>query len=675
MTRPSRGRLRAAGLIALLTVLASPIAVTSPAAGAPDGSIALRGQPAWSTLGGDVPLRLGIRAAPGLALEVRAEVHAAVLSRTAFENTLDGGRLGARIAERSATVDALPLVGTDRVFTIGLQDPAAPRDDTRVRLSLPGSARAGVFPVKIELRDLGSGDVIDSFVTELVATRAPGPDEPPGDPLLVSWIWHIAARPSIAADGTPSPDFAAELAPAGRIGRLATALSGADDLPLTLVPEPETVEGLDQLAPAEPAAGVLATLQRAASSQPVLASTYVPVDGPALLDAGLGDAFSTELVTGRTTLASGLDAAVDPTVASTQSLDDATLGRLRTSGGSTRLIVDPRTLASAESADQFTPARPFRLDSGAGAFDAVEVNRTTSDLLVAPGVGPLRAQQLLAALTVVALEQPNRRRGVVIDTPLRWRIDPSRVAAILAGLRGHPLLEAAPVADLFDTVPAATVDDQPYARTLAPVNPPAAPISAPAYAAAERRIDALSSMVGPRDPLVADLRRQLLLTPASRLPDTGPSVSEGRLEAITVGVGLVAGAVSAPASRTVQLTARRAPIPVSIENASGRPVRVRISLESQKLEFPNGAQQTVDLAPGNTTTTFDVEARASGTFPVLMNMTSPDRLLDLQRARYTIRSSAVSGVGLFLTIGAALFLAAWWLLHWRRGRASRVAPT
>ena len=370
-----------------MVVLAVSIATITPArpGAAADGSIALRGQPAWSTLGDDVPLRLGIRAAPGVAFEVGAEIHAAVLSRFAFENTLDGSRLGRRLVSVSAPVDTLPLVGTDRVFTLPLQDPDAPRDATRLRLPLPGSAMAGVFPVKIELRDPSSATIIDSFVTELVAARRRPPGEPPGEPLQVAWVWHIAASPSVAPGGAPSTEFEDALKPAGRISRLATALDGAGDIALTLVPNPETVDGLRQLAPAEPAARILAALRRAATVSPVLASSYVPVDGPGLLDAGLGEVFTTELVTGRTSLAYGLDAAVDRTIAATEALDDATLGRLRTSGGSTRLIVAPETLAAAEPADQFTPARPFRLDSGSGSFDAVEVNRTTSDLLVDPG--------------------------------------------------------------------------------------------------------------------------------------------------------------------------------------------------------------------------------------------------------------------------------------------------
>jgi hypothetical protein len=39
----------------------------------------------------------------------------------------------------------------------------------------------------------------------------------------------------------------------------------------------------------------------------------------------------------------------------------------------------------------------------------------------------------------------------------------------------------------------------------------------------------------------------------------------------------------------------------------------------------------------------------------------------------TVRSTAVSGIGYVLTIGAAGFLVAWWFRHWRRTRRERQA--
>jgi hypothetical protein len=349
------------------------------------------------------------------------------------------------------------------------------------------------------------------------------------------------------------------------------------------------------------------------------------------------------------------------------------LERLRNDAGTTRLVVGPDALSDAAPADQFTPARPFRLDTDVGSFDALEVNRTTSDLLTRRGSDALRAQQVLAGLTVIALEQPNRARSVVMDTPTLWDPSPARVDAVLAGLRDNPMLTGARLADVF-SVQAATVNGRPYVRSLAAAPTGDAPVGRAEYHRARTRLDALASMVGDADAHVVRARHELDVSPASGLPGTGPAVSHDRLETIGATVDSIADRIIAPPSRTFRLTSRRASVPLSIDNTTDQRVRVRIRLSSQKLEFPNGASRLVELAPGNTTTQFDVESRASGTFPVLVTLSSPDGRLALQKSRYTIRSAFVSGVGVFLAVGAGLFLAIWWLMHWRRGRRARGAP-
>ena len=62
--------------------------------------------------------------------------------------------------------------------------------------------------------------------------------------------------------------------------------------------------------------------------------------------------------------------------------------------------------------------------------------------------------------------------------------------------------------------------------------------------------------------------------------------------------------------------------------------------------------QLLTLPPRNTTERFPVETRASGTFPLNITVTTEDGRLPLHAARYTVRSTVVSGVGIFLTIGA-----------------------
>ncbi len=683
-----RGRIVVGALIGLLAVVSVVGAATPRAAGAPAApSIELTGQPAWTTLGDDVTFRVRVQDAPP-GLELRATVYSAVLSRIAFERTLDGERLGSRIGARSGTVESLPVIGTSRLLTIGTQDPRASTDPQRVRLNLSSGGNAGVFPVEIELRDPSSSKVYDHFVTDIVAVRKRAADEVPSEPLQVAWLWHVTTTPttpvsasSIATDPTLARDVAAN----GRLSRIARALGQVGDVPITLVPSPATVDALDALAkppvlvgPAKAvaarAASVLDTLRTASASSLVLASSYTPVNGPGLLGGGLADAFDATTATGRSTLETGLNAVVDHTTAGPQPLDDATLARLRDKDATTRFIVAPGDLTPAAGADQFTPARPFQLQTTVGAFDALEVNPLTTDLLRRRGADALRAQQALSALSVIALEQPNRTRGVVIDTPLLWDAPTARVQAMLAGLRDHPLLHGAAVTDLFGSVQPATANRKPYTRTLAPVPDHTAPITPRQYQTSQREIDGLASMIGAQEPLIGQLRYQLLLSLAGRTPHTGAAISRQRLDSIHQAVTAITGKVTAPASRTVTLTSRRANIPLSVENGTARTVRVRVTLASQKLDFPHGSDRLVVLRPGkNKTESFDVNARASGTFPVLITWSSPDRGIDLQRARYTVRSSVVSGVGLILTIGAIVFLAGWWLTHWRRSRRAEAA--
>jgi len=84
------------------------------------------------------------------------------------------------------------------------------------------------------------------------------------------------------------------------------------------------------------------------------------------------------------------------------------------------------------------------------------------------------------------------------------------------------------------------------------------------------------------------------------------------------------------------------------------------------LLFPKGDNRVLTLAPRNTTERFAVEARTSGAFPLTITVTSPDRDLLVTSSQLTVRSTAVSGVGVFLAGGAGAFLFGWWGTHLRR---------
>ena len=51
-----------------------------------------------------------------------------------------------------------------------------------------------------------------------------------------------------------------------------------------------------------------------------------------------------------------------------------------------------------------------------------------------------------------------------------------------------------------------------------------------------------------------------------------------------------------------------------------------------------------------------------------MKVTSPDGRCSIATERLTVRSTAVSGVGFVLSVGAGLFLVGWWIHHLRGER-------
>lgn len=663
-------RLAVAAATALLALaLVSPaLGTPAGAAAVPEPTVTLLGQPAFVHLGDDAVFRLAIDG-PTEGLEVRAVIYRYSSSRLAFERTTRGERLGSPLATAAAPVATLPVAPEGgRTFTVPLQDPDLPRDPNRIRVAMPSTVDAGVYPVSIELWNPDRAERVSGFVTQMVALANAPDGTPVGARLRVAWVWQVAAATATEPDGKLREGFRHSVAPGGRLDGIADALAGARTVPVTLAVRPETASAWRRAAQLDPPSQAgLTALRNAAQTHQVLSEPYVAVDPVALEGAGLGTGLDRELAAGRAALGATLAVETDPRTSAMAPLDTATLGRLQRAGVQ-RLVVAPGALAPDAAADQYTPARPFTLTSGSLSFPAVQTNDDLARLLTGPGSAALRAQRFLAGLSVVALEQPSQERGVVVDTPTRWAPDPATLTAVLAGLTGNPLLAPTSLDDIFTQVPPAGGDD-PRVRTLASVSARPAPVTAASFFGTERQLDALASMIGAQDPTIARGREALLLSLADAAPEpVARRRGTAQLAGIDATVHDFATGVQAPQGRTVTLTSRTAEIPVSLLNTTGRPVDVRVRLESQKLTFPDGPEQVLTLQPRNTTLRFTVEARASGTFPLRVSVTSEDGVLALQQARYTVRSTVVSGMGIFLTISAGLFLAIWWVTHWRKSR-------
>jgi hypothetical protein len=130
-------------------------------------------------------------------------------------------------------------------------------------------------------------------------------------------------------------------------------------------------------------------------------------------------------------------------------------------------------------------------------------------------------------------------------------------------------------------------------------------------------------------------------------------------------------------NRTYRLTAREGKIPLTLVNDNPFDVRVAVDLTSDKLLFSGstvaGRRALPELtvrANGTTTQAIPVKTRTSGAFPMRITVRAPSGL-EIGRTSYTITSTVASGVGLFLSIGAVLFLLLWWGRHWRTVRRAR----
>jgi hypothetical protein len=297
-------------------------------------------------------------------------------------------------------------------------------------------------------------------------------------------------------------------------------------------------------------------------------------------------------------------------------------------------------------------------------------------LAESPGPPALRAQRVMAALAEIAYEAPSQARGVVLATPRDWSPDFKTVALLLRDLAHDPLVQPANLNSLFAAVPTAEANGTALERQLAPVASNAhRPLDAAAYATAALQLKAYTAMVGgQKDPTVAGGQHALLLS----LSTANTHKAAGAyLETIALKLDRLTSGITTTA-KTLTLTARRADLPLSFQNNTGRTVTIRVHLDSPKLVFPKGPNFTLALPVGHTTAKpheFPVEARASGTFAMTITLESPDGSIAIGApTRVTIRSAVFSGIGIALTLGALTFLAGWWGTHfWRTRRARRRA--
>ena len=603
-------------------------------------------------------------------------VYDKVRSRSTFIQTLSGNSEPGVLdspqslpVSGSRTAIVLPVttngeLTASNVPAVDLQCPA-----------VPGECQ-GVYPVGIALERVGSDALVGRLTTYLTYAESTSQTKlrfalvvPFGAPVTI----HTTDDPARAL-GPPSAQTVASLT--GLAGSLARSAA-----PLTVEADPQTLQAL-RASHATADQALLTTLSDLPAAEQFPGQPYVPIDVGALAGAGLTGEIQVQMAQGTALLRSVVRAGPATWVANGPVGSDLAQG-LADAGAHT--VVVPDTALTADPG-RLGITQTFQL-----AFArAAPVAAATSDSGLAahfsadPGDPVLAANQMLADLAFIHYEEPNaiEPRGVIAVPPRGWRADSRFLDALLAGLASNPGVAPVTLAQFFAQVPAGGHDDEPTVRHLAPgsgTGPVVAKAVAQRVAASRIRSGAFDSAVRGTPSVLAQLNDLLLAAESDELSTSRQARGLAIYQAC---LGAQLAQVQLATDRSITLTARTAPIPVTILSSAAYEMVGDLSLAGDKFQFPQGStRHDFPISRNTNSVRIVVRARTTGDLPLEVTLTAPQVTpgappLVITHGQLTVRSTATSLVGIVLTLAAAAVLLVWWARTWwrsdkRRGRHRR----
>ncbi len=643
--------------------------------------------------------------APAAGSTIRAAIYPRASTST-LDQTASGERLGTHLT-RDVVV---PVVGTvaagATLTTVDLAYPLASSGaDPTFGFTL---FQAGVYPVVFTIAD-AADKTQGRLVTHVV--RLPDANDQTADPapLTVSLLVPLTAPVAHQPDG--SVDLSDDQAAALR--SVVDSLNRYPSVPVSLAPSPETLGALAatdrSTAPIDPALRLAA-----GAGRQVISAPFVAVAASSWIDQGLADRYNQELAAGADQLHTTLGKPPDQATATLDATSSpAVLSQLATNGSTQAVVPRSRLAPASKGEEASTLTQTFDLIGTAGErVRSAATDTRLSDRLTHPDDPVLAAHEAIAALSLIALDTSNGQpcvsstrstrkcsRGVAVALPADAASAQPALEALLAALNdrtgtdvgsattaavpaGAPLLSPMTVASLLTVVDAASStgttgpSSQPRQRQLLPPDTVALGSYPRQLEIVAGQVGGFRSLLYGDEPTGYDLARSLdvvvLSSGATALDDVG---RQAYLDGAAATVRSQTSQISSPEQQVVTLTSGEGRIPLSISNALPYPVQVTVTFTSAKLEFtgPQGAVIAPQILPANTPTPIlvPVRVRASGAFPLEVTVRSPDHTLTITSTKFTVRSTAVSGVGLVLTIVAGLFLLLWWGRHFRDTRRAR----
>jgi hypothetical protein len=566
---------------------------------------------------------------------------------------------------------------------------ASERLERRRRVLPPGLAdqRAGVvLPLTVVVEATGAAGPVSASLTTFVVDLPARASQPLRTALLVPVREPTHRNPA----GEFVDDKLAELlAPTGSLGAVAAELARPGAPEATMVVDAMLVEdatamvggwrllqaGKRTTIPAgDPRSGhadqFLQWLKTAASGHPPAAFAYGNADLPALVRAGTGDRAEAAVRVGRDLLRDGLgtppqeslawpvDGAVDGALLQTLEQTRSDVVVL----GERHLPPPPTTATQNATVDLGTGPDPQRALVGDAELSAALVDPRAAS-------APVEwAQRILAETAVAWLERPNSAdpRGVLLAPPQSWRPTGRFFRSLVRGLGAAPWLRLQQAGDLADDVPQGPEEGERRLATVTAADIAAGLPSAYLTRLEQTRSQLLSFRRAAGNDFGPGFEHDLLVAESS---DWRPARIRGRgrgfVRAVTQGIHGVYRRIEV-GTTPVTLTARQGKIPITVANTSEERVTVVLRLTSPKVDLPAASDPFV-LEPGRRTTQLlQVGTRATGTFPIQVEVLTPDRREAIAAGEIRLSSTAFNRVALALTGGAAGVLLLWWRFGRRR---------
>ncbi|MDZ7674702.1 MAG: DUF6049 family protein [Acidimicrobiales bacterium] len=628
-------------LLALAVVLLSlPVLGGAPPAAGQDEqpavSLSLADRSAWAGDGEPLTLDVAVDGDVG-DTTVRVRVHRALQNVTELTDSLDGD-------------EGTVVFASDPVPTAEL--PELDDGTRRVEVRAEDLGDPGVHPVVVEIRE-PNGTVIDVIRTP--AVRLGTDDDPLAAPTLTLLV-DVAAEPSVQPDGRRALGES-ELARAERLA----ALLEDPTLPATMLAVPDTIDALT--ASDDPRAqALLDALAPAGANRRAVRMPYVATSARSLTQAAIGTALGRSFDAGTPVLTDRFGTAPDPTIWPDDDVGRAA-GELLSTLGVRHLLLDSTATTRADPPTApLQPLGPRPIPSEiAGGLSGIQVDGPTSHRLLDPA--PDRTDA--AHLTVAELLLRDRGQASAVAV----RVDDVPADSRLSTALDLLTADDAPVALAPLDLPA--VDDTAPLGSPVPEDEPDLTPIADEYRAAADALDMLEGVVGADTPGTIDLELQLVTALATDL-----TLDERRalLDAVETAARTGVGSIEITGQTDLNLTSRSGSLPVGVANGNDFPIRVMIRISSDRLRFPEGEELLVEAEPGVTRIDIPVEALATGSVPVFVQLRTPDGTALLDDRQLNVRSTAFSGVGLALGLGALVVLGAWWFRSWRRHRNEPADP-